>query len=114
MSIVCTNNTISSHIDGILHMGDREVDFDRLLCDPDYQTQLDLDPLLFYVLRALPFMDQGLYMIYSDLETGVTYNLVTGESTDTGDFGLLFSFGGCVRRLFDPAPFAFSNTDNRS
>jgi len=114
MSVVCTNTMISSYVDGILQMGDLEVDVDRLLCDPNYQTQLDLDPVMFYVLRALPFMDHGWYMIYTDVGTGVTHNLMTGESTDTRDFGVLFSFGGCIRKLFDPVPQTLVFPKNKS
>lgn len=82
-----------------LYVEDVELDLDRILTDSQYLDQVmpGLSSVSIYTLKCLPFMDPGVYFIRSDDIR--TTNLLSGISTETDEFDILFSFRGLLRQI---------------
>jgi hypothetical protein len=94
---VLLNETCCSydHDSTTLSVGNVQLDFDRMLIDPNYieSRQIPgLSAIIKYALSVLPFIDVGIYLIYTNLSETCSTNLLSGASTTTKEFDELFSF----------------------
>jgi hypothetical protein len=105
--MVCVDNHICTCIKRtFVYLDNLPVEYNRILQnDQEYMNTLVVDTdndLLRYILRFIPYMDAGLYVIQVDLEHNRFVNNLSGihVTGEEKDFGNLFSFHNNLETLF--------------
>ena len=99
MTMVFCNDTILTYCAGTISCREHVfVDPERIWADPVYLGSDIYSPLERYILRFLPLMDTGVYVI-RDIQ-GRTWNMLNGVFTTDADYGALFQFDNQLRLLF--------------
>jgi hypothetical protein len=93
MTIVYLNGIRYIYRHERLYVGSVEIDIDRMLIDANYIDSVicpDMSSVAKYTLKALPYIDKGVYLLHTSPVR--TTNILSGVFTETEDFGELFSF----------------------
>ena len=100
MTSVYVNDMLCSYTQERLYAGSIELDIDRMFIDPLYVERYipGLSPVCKYTLHMLPYIDKGVYLIYTNQSRST--NLLSGTYTDTDEFEDLFSFHSLLMKLF--------------
>ncbi len=94
MTMIFCNDTIVTYFKGTILFREQVLSPERIW---DEIPPVIQSPLERYILRFLPLMDPGVYVI-RDIQ-GRTWNMLNGVST-TDDYGALFCFDDQLRALF--------------
>ena len=102
MVIVYIDEMRCAYVHDRVYLGSVELDFERLLLDPQYLDQAvpcgePSSAVVHYVMKTLPYIDDGVYVLQTTPLR--TTNVMSGTSTETDEFGELFSFQRLLRRL---------------
>jgi len=98
-TIVYVNEIQCVYANDHLSIGNVGINIDRMLVDPWYidRTIPGLSPTCKAILKFVPNIDPGIYLIHSS--DTCTTNLLSGSSTETNDYGELFSFRNLLRKI---------------